>query len=146
MKWLSLTVALACLVTSFAATARDDHRMFPINDALETPAAQERLDPSIKLYFAGQRHPAVVRKMGNWPTNKKTNAFNKSDAQACNWAFLSAMLSLQERARQEGGNAVIDIKSNYKNIETASPTEYMCGAGNIMAGVAFTGTVVKLAK
>ncbi|HNB42569.1 MAG TPA: excinuclease ABC subunit A [Burkholderiaceae bacterium] len=137
--------AALALLTASAASARDDHIMLPIKAALETPAAQEKLDKSIKLYFAGQHHTKVVKEMGTWPTNKKTNAFGKSQEEACNWVFLTAMLTLQERAQKEGGNAVIDIKSNYKNIETASATDYMCGSGALMAGVAFKGTVVKLA-
>lgn len=143
MKWLAI---LACLGLSTAAFARDDHRMMPLKDALESSDAQGKLDKSIKLYFAGQPHPKVVKELGTWPTSKKTNAFGKSDGETCNWGFLSAMLTLQERARKEGGNAVIDIKSNYRNIETASSTEFMCGVGALMSGVAFKGTVVKLAE
>lgn len=118
--------------------------MLPVGTALATPAAQEKLDGTIKLYFGNQKHAKPVAQYGEWSTNKKTNAFNKSDREACEWVFLSAVLELQERARKEGGNAVINIKSNYKNTLTVSDTEYMCGAGNLMAGVALTGTVVKL--
>lgn len=146
MKYLSTLASVAFLTVSLNAAARDDHKMFPLKDALDAPAAQEKLDQSIKFYFAGQPHPTVVKNLGTWPTNKKTNAFGKSDTEACNWVFLSAMLTLRERAQKEGGNAVIDIKSNYRNIETASATEFMCGVGNIVAGVALKGTVVKLAE
>ncbi|MCK5205111.1 MAG: excinuclease ABC subunit A, partial [Desulfobacterales bacterium] len=66
--------------------------------------------------------------------------------QACEWVFLSALLKLQERARNQGANAVINIKSNYKNNEVVSDTEYQCGAGTIFAGVALKGRIVKLAK
>lgn len=138
---------IACLfatLLALPALARDDHNMYPIEDALNTPAAKEKLDSGIRLYFAGQKHPAIAKTFGEWKTNKKTNAFNKSDKEACEWTFLSAMLELQERTRKEGGNAVINIKSNYKNIETSNPNEYMCGNGALMAGVAFKGTVVNL--
>lgn len=47
-------------------------------------------------------------------------------------------------AHNQGGNAVVNIKSNHKNIETVSDTDYLCGAGNVMAGVALKGTVVEL--
>lgn len=140
MLGLSVLLGLA----SAAVSARDDHLMLSLEEALNTPAAQEKLDPEVKLYFAGQPHPAALKELGEWRTNKKTNAFNKTDKDACEWTFLSAVLELQERARNEGGNAVIDIKSNYKNIERASATEYMCGAGALMAGVALKGKVVKL--
>jgi hypothetical protein len=42
--------------------------------------------------------------------------------------------------------AVINIKSNYRNNELVSDTEYQCGAGALFAGVALKGRIVKLAK
>ncbi|MDE1308731.1 hypothetical protein L9W77_17725 [Vibrio aestuarianus] len=77
---------------------------------------------------------------------KKTNAFNKTDEEACNWVFLSAMIALKDRAIKEGGNAVVNIKSNYKNNLTSSNDTFQCGAGAVMAGVALSGEVVKLKK
>jgi len=146
MRISTFSLTLLLVLASATATARDDHKMFPLEDALNTPEAKQKLDPDVKLYFGKQRHPKVAKTIGEWGTNKKTNAFNKSDQQACERAFLSAMLTLQGRARSEGGNAIINIRSNYKSIETSSETEYMCGAGAIMAGVAFKGEVVKLAR
>ena len=112
--------------------------------ALSSSAAQEKVDPEIKLFFGRQRHPKVAKDLGEWPTNKKTNAFAKSDQHACEWVFLSAVIALQQRARKEGGNAVINIVSNYRNIETSSESEYVCGAGGLIAGVALKGRVVNL--
>ncbi|MEO8409416.1 MAG: hypothetical protein ABI478_02510 [Propionivibrio sp.] len=142
----SAALILATFLASNAVLARDDQNMQPLDDALNTSAAKDKLDPSIRLYFGDQRHPKVTRKLGEWQVNKKTNAFNKSDKEACEWVFLSAVLVLQERARKEGGNAVIDIKSNYKNSERSSETEYMCGSGAVISGVALKGTVVRLAN
>jgi uncharacterized protein YbjQ (UPF0145 family) len=76
--------------------------------------------------------------------NRKTNAFNKSDEEACKWVFLSAMIALQERAIREGANAVVGINSYYKKNEVSSNTQYECHAGNIVAGVALKGTVARL--
>jgi hypothetical protein len=43
-----------------------------------------------------------------------------------------------------GGNAIVNLRSNYKDREFTSETEYQCGAGNVTGGVAFVGDVVKL--
>jgi hypothetical protein len=141
---LQMTALLMALVVSGNASARNDQEMFPLEDALNTPAAKEKLNPDIKLYFGNQKHPKVIKELGEWKTNKKTNGFNKTDKEACEWVFLSAALELQERARKEGADAVINIMSNYKNIEHSSDTQYMCGNGTFTTGVAFKGTVVKL--
>ena len=145
-RLLVIRAATLALLTAGNSIARDDHQMFPIADALDTPAAKEKLDPKIKLYFGDRKHPAVIKDLGEWKTNKKTNAFNKTDKAACEWTFLSAILELQERAVKEGGDAVVAIKSNYKSIEHNSETEYMCGSGAMVSGVAFKGRVVKLGK
>jgi uncharacterized protein YbjQ (UPF0145 family) len=79
-------------------------------------------------------------------TNKKTNKANKSDEEACHVAMLSGLIQLQERARKEGGNAVINIESYYKKKSYKSKDKFECHAGNIMAGVALKGDVVKLKK
>jgi len=139
-----IRILAAMLLLSSAAYARDDHLSLPLKDALEAPAAQSKLDQGVKLYFGAQKYPKPQKTLGEWKTNKKTNAFNKSDKEACEWTFLGAVLELQERARKEGGNAVVNIKSNYRSQERSSETEYTCGAGALMAGVALKGTVVRL--
>jgi uncharacterized protein YbjQ (UPF0145 family) len=133
--------ACFCASPSFAA---DDVKMHPLSDALNTPAAREKLDKSVKLFFGNQAYPKAQKELGEWKTNKKTNGFNKSAKEACEWTFLSAVLELQERAVKEGGDAVVGIKSNWKNQETVSDTEYVCADGSLMSGVALKGTVVKL--
>ncbi|MCL2310766.1 MAG: excinuclease ATPase subunit [Proteobacteria bacterium] len=130
--------------------ARDDKHLLPIKDALELGKKQEgkwHLDEDIAFYFGDQSHPAVDATLVKGViTNKKTNAANKSDEEACNFAMLSALIQLQERARSEGGNAVINIESYFKKISFKSKDQFECHAGAIMAGVALRGDVVKLKK
>ncbi len=141
-KWTLGLGALAVIFTCATAQARDDALMMPVADVLSE--FKDRLDPSVSFYFGGQSYPEPAKKMGEYVTNKKTNAFNKSDEEACKWVMLSALLQMQERAIAEGGNAIVDIRSYYKKKEVSSETEYECHAGNIMAGVALIGRVVKI--
>jgi hypothetical protein len=142
-RHLMFAALLAALATSHAF-ARDTVHEFPIDEALKSEPG--KVSDDIPLYFAGQKHAAVVKTFGEFATNKKTNAFGKSDDVACQHVFLSAVIELQDRARKEGGNAVINIKSNYKNEVRESATEYTCGAGAVIAGVALKGDVVALKK
>ena len=146
---VSTSIATAASILALAAAspalARDDRLMFPVSDGMEKgKTTQERIDPEIKVYFGKQKSPAVERKMGEFTANRKTNATNKTDKEACEISFVSAVLSLQQRARREGGDAVINITSVYKNENRESDTEYLCGAGTFVSGVALRGTVVKL--
>jgi len=133
----------ALLLVSFAAVARDDVGTYPLADVLGNPEYAQRLE-GVKFFFGKQPHPAVARSFGEYQSNKKTNAFNKSDKEACEWAFLSALLSFHERALAEGGDAIVDIRGYYKKIPFSSATHFQCGAGATMAGVTLKGTVVKL--
>ncbi len=142
-----VSIAAACcfaLLASGTALARDTKSMQPIAAAMSQPAAAEKLGSDVKFYFGKTAHPEVEKSIGTFPTSKKTNGVGKSDEEACNWAFLSAMISLRDRAVMEGANAVINIQSNYKNVPVSSETEFECHSGGIMSGVALKGEVVKL--
>ncbi|NJO12343.1 MAG: excinuclease ABC subunit A [Gammaproteobacteria bacterium] len=139
-----LVLVTGAVIAVTVAQARDTRLRLPIADALATAEAQSKLDSGVKLYFGDQAHPKPARSFGTVSTNKKTNFFNKTDKEGCEWTFLSAMISLQERARREGGDAVINIKSIYRGGDFSSATEYECGAGALVGGVSFQGEVVKL--
>jgi hypothetical protein len=132
------------LLAAPIADARDTHQKFPLEQALAKANASGKLAPGIKLFFGTQKYPKPTAQLGQARTNKKTNFFNKTDVEGCEWAFLSSMISLTQYAQKVGGNAIVNIRSNYKNIEFSSETEYECGAGNVTGGTAFIGDVVKL--
>jgi hypothetical protein len=134
----------ALLLTAPVAEARDTLQKFPLEAALAKAQASGQLAPGIKLYFGAQKHAKPTAQLGPARTNKKTNFFNKTDLEGCDWAFLSAMITFTQYAQRVGGNAIVNIRSNYKNNEFSSETEYQCGAGNVTGGVAFVGDVVKL--
>lgn len=140
---LFLSASLAAIMP---AQARDSKLLLPIEAGMESKSAGEKLDGSVKFYFGTQKHPKVLAKLGTDSTSKKTNAFNKTDDTACNWAFLSAMVALEKRAYALGANAVVNIVSNYSNHQFSSNTEFECHAGGIMAGVALKGDFVKIGK
>jgi hypothetical protein len=131
---------LAALAFS-AADARDERLKMPIAAAMESEEAKEKLGTEVKFFFGSQTAPKAERTFGTFTSNKKTNFANKSDEEGCKIAFLSAMIALRDRALREGGNAVVNIHSVYKNAPFHSETEYECGAGKIMGGVALRGTV-----
>ena len=144
MKLLIGSFMVALLMFSAQTSARNTRLMLPISDALSSRGSDKLEREKVDFHFGEQQHPPIAESFGTYTTNRKTNAFAKKDKTACEWAFLSAMLSFQTRALQEGGNAVVNIHSYYKKEDVSSEDEYMCGAGAFVAGVAFRGEVVKL--
>ena len=136
------TVTLALSVLAIAACApRNTTHHLSIQDALNSAEAKKVLNPKIKLYF-GQPAPGKTLVKGA-VTNPKTNALNKTDIEACQWAFLSAVKRFQERAEREGATKVGNLVSYYKKQEYKSTTKYECHAGRSIAGVALKGDIVK---
>jgi hypothetical protein len=147
MKMLMSAVlfAAAC-AASWPATARAQSQLYPIAQALSSPEAQAKLDRGVKLYFGRQGHPPVARTIGVWPSNKRANKFGRSEQLACDYALLSAVLSLQGRARRERANAVVDIVTSYGDAVTVSSTQYVCDIAGLRSGVALRARVVSLGR
>lgn len=145
MKTLFLVIAtVGALATSLTSQARDTAHFLPIENALKAAQASGKIDGGVKFFFADQNHPAVATDFGTFSTNKKTNAFGKSDATACDWAMQSALIELFNRAVKEGADAIVEIESFYKKQAYRDSEKYECHAGAMVAGVALRGKVVKL--
>ena len=142
----TLIIALAALLAAPVANARETRVELPLQELVASADAKAAgIDGSVRFYLAGQKTPKVASKMGEDVTNKKTNAANKSDEQACRWVALSALKALQDGAKSRGANAVVDMVSYYKKNEFKSASNYECYAGSILAGVALKGTYAKVA-
>jgi uncharacterized protein YbjQ (UPF0145 family) len=144
--YITVFITAIIVLGTVNVEARDDHGMWSISEALNTEDAKQKLNKDIRFYFGDQSHPRIIKNFGEFMSNKKTNAFNKTDERACQWNFLSAMISFQERAQRMGGNAVVNIRSYYKKNTISSQTEFECGSGTFVSGVTFLGDVVKLEK
>ncbi|ROP76171.1 hypothetical protein EDF74_1821 [Stenotrophomonas rhizophila] len=144
MRRFALIAATALLAVASTAQARDTRVEQSLHELVNsTEARNAGIDGSVKFYLAGEK-VSVLQRLGEDVTNKKTNAANKSDAEACRWVALSALRALQDGAKSRGANAVVNIVSYYKKNEFKSTTNYECYAGTILAGVALKGTYAKV--
>jgi uncharacterized protein YbjQ (UPF0145 family) len=140
-----LLACLLCWISPSTADARSTFHDLSVQQARDSETGKAKL-LDVPFYMSGQKHAKVAREFGTFTANKRTNAFNKSDEAACEIAFLSAIIALQKRATELGGDAVVDIKSITKHNDLDSATDYRCVAGSMIANVVLTGRVVKLEK
>lgn len=140
-----LVVGLISLAALMPVTsqARDTVHMLPFNTVVQKMLAEHKLDGSVKFYLAGNTPTGVNVIQSGLISNKKTNSFNKSDVEACNWALESALLSFQDSAKKVGASSVVNIVSFYKRHENADRNNYECHAGALMAGTALKGDLAK---
>lgn len=146
MRYSSVPLLIILLCLPSVAEARNTRYILPTARVTENPEYRATLGSSVSFYFANQATPKIERTFGEYVTNKKARSFGRSDENSCQWVFLSALLQLRERAREEGGNAVINIVSYYDKDIFASATEYECHVGGLIAGVALKGIVVRVAN
>ncbi|MBO4480820.1 MAG: excinuclease ABC subunit A [Alphaproteobacteria bacterium] len=138
---MSKTLFLILTVLLTGCTAGGTlHR--PIADDLNSERANGFLNPEIQMFFG--KSEISGKNLGTYTANKRTNGSNKTPEDACQIAFLSAIKSLQNRAVKQGGNAVTNIHSYYKNVPQWSDTTYRCEDGHIVTAVTLRGTVIKM--
>jgi hypothetical protein len=125
--------------------AAADRQEFPVKHAMTEAAAKDKL-LDVPIFMKGADHPEVVKRMGEFKANRKTNAWRKPAQEACDHAFLSAVIALQERAQREGGNAVVDVYSITKDVKYVDAEKYSCVAGKTVVHVALMGTVATIKK
>lgn len=137
-----LFTIIAMAQTAGLAQARDTSQQQSISEAMNTSTAQSYT--GVKFYFGDQSHAKPKRRIGTFTSKKTTNAFGKSDYEACQWAFLSAIKTFHQRAMRENANAVVNITSITTGQPFSSSDQFMCRAGNVVAKVYLQGDVVEL--
>jgi uncharacterized protein YbjQ (UPF0145 family) len=132
----------AAVLLAFPLTshARDTAHFLNFQKVVDAAVADGQLDGMVKFYLKGQKVPGkIVQTFEEAVSNKKTNALNKTDEEACDWVLRSVLVSFQENAKKNGANAVVDLVSFYKRKEYADPARFECHAGGVMAGAAMKG-------
>lgn len=140
-----LTAALVAAVFFMpSAYARDDRMLFEIRAALDSPQGKDRFDDTIAFYWGDTPYPQPVQVFDIQTSERKRFAPTNTDEGACRDSFIEALAALRDHAKAVGANAVVDIKSIYKNREFRSDTQYECRAGYLVNGVTLEGRMVKL--
>jgi hypothetical protein len=112
------------------------------HDAVQRSIQEGFLDGSVKFYLAGQTTPSHDTKIRTLYSSRKTNASNKSESDACLRSLKSALLSLQNSAKQTGANAVVNIISLNQLDAYKDPQKYQCTTGKVISSVTLRGDLV----
>ncbi|QZD71665.1 excinuclease [Pseudomonas sp. 3-2] len=104
-----------------------------------------RLDGSVKFYLVGNGPQGTQRLLQRGViSDLKTNGFNKSDHDSCEWVLQSNLIALQAEAKRVGANAVTNIVSYYDQHVRKDLNTYECRAGVFVTRVALKGDLVRL--
>jgi len=138
----SLGLAAALMSSPVLAADRTIHLSFA--EAIAGAKAAGKIDGTVRFYLAGSRSPQGQVLRRGVVTNKKTNAFKKSDEIACQHVGQSVVIALHKAAKKAGANAVVNIVSFYKKNEYRNAVNYECHAGGVVAGATLKGDLVKI--
>lgn len=134
-----LGLGLGFALVAPPALARNTVTNYPIEAIRAQPEYAEKIG-DFRFVFGGKPQGT---KIGPTVSLQATNGVNKSDARACAWAALGALVKLKEDALARGGTSVQGIVSRAAEPEFSSATEFQCVSGFTNSRVRFAGTVVK---
>lgn len=145
-----LSAALAAALVAAAALcappaqARDERLLFDIAAALGTPAGKDRFDDTVQFLWADQAYAPPAQTFDIFTVERRAFAPIRTDQEACFAAFIDALADLRDHAKAVGANAVVNIKSIYRNREFRSETQFECRAGYMVDVVSLEGRIVRL--
>lgn len=145
----SIAVCLLAAAVIAPAAARNTTYMLPWDDVLNSPEAKQQLDNNIRFAFGDDTVPAGAERVGELIVNKiarGTGEDRKDDSAACRNAALQALVELQQRARNAGADAVLNVVSYYKSNVFVSATQFECHAGGTGGHLTFKAVLVKHKK
>lgn len=148
VSMFAVAIAAVAMIATPASAQRHRANDTPANFSIETAQAQPDWESSlqgVRIYFGNQPHGAVAQRLErDATTSQRASSRHKTPDESCGRALLNALVSLRDHALAQGGNAVINVRSNWNHVEFSSRTEYQCVRGRMMSGVALKGDIVRL--
>ncbi|MEZ4217936.1 MAG: hypothetical protein R3E88_15730 [Myxococcota bacterium] len=137
---LVLLAGLAFVVAAAPARARETERFVNAREVAATERARDFL-LDVPFFLKGEPHPPVARTLSTLEVERTSSGALRSDATACEAAFLDALRILQEKARAAGGDALVDVVSITRGVEYESASAVRCVAGAVVVHVGLRAKV-----
>jgi hypothetical protein len=144
-RTVGLWVCFAVVGLAAPAFGRDSEVSFSAREAAKSDRGKEHL-LGVPFYLAAEKHPTVKRVLSEFSSDRSANGAFRSDKASCQSAFLDALRRMQEQARQDGADAIVDIVSTTGGKQTESPTDFRCVAGAMVVHVGLKGKLVELER
>jgi uncharacterized protein YbjQ (UPF0145 family) len=141
LRLLGIT-ALALLVATQAA-GRDTTVELSAHEVAQSSKGRDFL-LDVPFWMKGEPHELEGEALQVSSVTRTSSAVMRSDRAACMSAFLDALKVLQQKALDAGGNAVVDIVSVTRDVETESAQTFRCVAGATVARVGLRATLMRL--
>ena len=138
-KILALGLLFGAALAAQPALARNSVTNYPIEAIRAQPEYAEKIG-DFRFEFGNAPKGKIL---GDTVSLQATNGVNKSDARACAWAALGALVKIKADALARGGTSVQGIVSASTETGLSSTSEFQCVSGFTNSRVRFKGKVVK---
>ncbi|NBB14690.1 hypothetical protein GVN21_04850 [Caulobacter sp. SLTY] len=145
MKFAKITattfaaLALSMPTAAPAAKPLPTVQTYDLADVLNDPSLAKELPAGVRFYF-GDKPAKVVRTIGPVKGSKRTG-LGKDPSVSCRKAMVNLMAALARDVQDQGGNALVAVRSNLFNAPTSSDTQFRCALGEKKVSVALTGQI-----
>lgn len=135
---IALGMVAAVLLTQAGCSTRI--KSLPLPAAMQTQNEQD-----VALYFGEQPHASVKQTFGSKEFAVRVPRKPENSLEVtCDAALTKALQQLRDYARAQHANAVINVKTRFQHNESASATDFTCGASLNGSTLAVSGDVVML--
>ncbi len=138
-----LLVAGAVALAWGKAVAMDMPLHLPLAEVVGGHNYAARVGDSVTFVFGATRDGETLGTISS--AQRKRNTDNTDEA-ACQFTLLAALADLRDQAVRQGGDAVVDIVSDYRERPFSSAGEYECHVGSNGVFVTLKGTLMRLRK
>jgi|SRR5258706_11659398 len=135
-------LTIAVIATISGPPARAAVIVMDFQQALNSDDVKSALGHDVAFYLSGMTTPTIQKTFQVVGGRSTTIRGSGTPQKNCLRVLLKVLQTLHDQARRQGGNAVVNIVSDYKNKEVANSSTIECYTGDtVMAHVTLKGFV-----
>ena len=140
-------LAIAVIAALSGPPARAAVVVMDFQQALNSDEVKSALGDDVTFYLSGAKTPVVRKPFQEVVGNASTIRWFGSDQKACLAVLSKVLQTMRDRARQQGGNAVVNVIGYYKKNELVNSSTIECYTGAQVRGhITLKGTAAEVEK
>ena len=140
-------LAIAVIAAVFGSPARGAVVLIDFQQALNSDEIKKALGDDVAFYLSGATTPVVRTSFQEVIGNSSTIRWYGSGQKPCMVVLLKVLQIMRDQAKQQGGNAVVNVIGYYKKKELVNSSMIECYTGAQVQGhITLKGTVAEVEK
>jgi hypothetical protein len=147
MKKTISALAIAAVVAISGPSARAGVIVMDFQQALNSDQIKSAIGDDVAFYLSGATTPVVRTSFQEVIGNSSTIRWYGSGQKPCMVVLLKVLQIMRDQAKQQGGNAVVNVIGYYKKKELVNSSMIECYTGAQVQGhITLKGTVAEVER